>query len=50
MESEFGFGNRKVKISNHKLTRKSLTGDCQDLVQGDAEVQIQMEIEKALEL
>nr|POF00574.1 hypothetical protein CFP56_27650 [Quercus suber] len=38
MESEFGFGNRKVKISNHKLTRKSLTGDCQDLVQGDAEV------------
>ena len=37
MESEFGFGNRKVKISNHKLTRKSVTGDCQDLVQGDAE-------------
>ena len=37
MESEFGFGNRKVKICNHKLTRKSVTGDCQDLVQGDAE-------------
>ncbi|KAK9986070.1 hypothetical protein SO802_031021 [Lithocarpus litseifolius] len=37
LESEFGFGNRKVKISNHKLTRKNVTGDCRDLVQGDAE-------------